>query len=359
MINPRLDEIGSTAERLQCGKLDKCCRKTDYVPKEKLCTDRYPTPQKCGRRNEKGIGGSVETIETTIESKDSYPYANYAEFPWMMAVLSMQTAGSISLNVFRSGGSLIHPKIVLTAAHNVQNIPVNKLFVRGGEWDTQTENEMCKHEERFVERVITHEDFDDTNYQHDVSLIVLKEPFQLTPFINTVCLPPKNKSFNGQRCLSSGWGKTKFGRDERYQVFLKRIDLAIVDSKSCQELLRRTLLGEDFVLEKNFLCAGEFFSVHHIDQRHFLYFRLKNLFNPLQAAKRELTLVLETEVLHWFVQLTAILTIIIKPELSSQELVVGKKRFPDFMLTYQNTENGLIRKLQSLASTHQPIHSKK
>lgn len=195
-------------------------------------------------------------MEETSPIDTTTSYANYAEFPWMMAILSSQPAGKVALNVFRSGGSLIHPKVVLTAAHNIKNLTYSKLFVRGGEWDTQTENEMCPHEERFVERVIFHENFDDTNYQNDIALVVLKEEFNMSPFINTICLAPKGTSYNGKQCLSSGWGKTKFGRNEIYQVFLKRITLPIVESRECQTKLRTTLLGEDFILHKNFLCAG-------------------------------------------------------------------------------------------------------
>lgn len=256
LINPRLDEL-KTVYETSCPKLEKCCRRPDYVPNEKLCTNHYPKPQKCGRRNEKGIGGAVEVMETTAVENITTPYANYAEFPWMMAVLSKQTAGDVVLNVFKSGGSLIHPKVVLTAAHNIQNLQANKLLVRGGEWDTQTENEMCKHEERLVEKILTHEAFDETNYQNDIALVVLQDEFQLTPFINTVCLPPKGTRFDNKRCLSSGWGKTKFGRDERYQVFLKKIELPVIDSQMCQEQMRDTLLGQDFILNENFICAGK------------------------------------------------------------------------------------------------------
>lgn len=80
----------------------------------------------------------------------------------------------------------------------------------------------------------------------------------MTAFINTICLPPKNMQFAGQRCYSGGWGATKFGAEEVFQVFLKKIELPILTAEKGEELLRLTRLGEDFELHEGFLTAGNF-----------------------------------------------------------------------------------------------------
>lgn len=235
--------------------MEKCCIKenTNVKPEpSELCKDAFfDTPEKCGFHNSKGLGGQVSSMQ------NSSLYTQYAEFPWMMVVLVERPVGSSVVPFYQSGGSLIHPKIVMTAAHNIVGIDPLKLVVRGGEWDTQSEKEMCEHVERKVERVINHEQFVRQNLRNDIALLVLTEEFELTPFINTICLPPKGMNFDNRRCLSGGWGKTKFGKAGIHQVFLKKIELPIVPNADCQKKLRMTRLGSDFKLHDGFLCAGE------------------------------------------------------------------------------------------------------
>lgn len=61
------------------------------------------------------------------------------------------------LNVYVGGGSLIHPSIVLTAAHYVAT--TKTLRVRAGEWDTQTTKEIYSYQDRDVDSVDVHKDF--------------------------------------------------------------------------------------------------------------------------------------------------------------------------------------------------------
>ena len=46
----------------------------------------------------------------------------------------------------------------------------------------------------------------------------------------------------------SGWGKDTFGDGGNYQHLLKEVDLPVLDSRDCEKKLRRTRLGNDFVL---------------------------------------------------------------------------------------------------------------
>lgn len=69
-------------------------------------------PSVCGFRNKNGLGGlAVSTPNKTL-------YGHYAEFPWMLALLYKWGPDDTSIN-FLGGGSLIHPKVVLTAAHKL------------------------------------------------------------------------------------------------------------------------------------------------------------------------------------------------------------------------------------------------
>lgn len=249
LIDEQRDQPSENLE--QCPKLEVCCNKENYIPTitKNMCSGGIPTPSKCGFRNEEGLGGL---------SDGKRSHAKYAEFPWMVVVLFLQSFQNKSLPIFLSGGSLIHPKVVLTAAHPVDAKIPTSLTVRAGEWNSQREVEPCSPEERKVQKVITHEMFVRTNLQNDLALLVLDTEFVLTPFVNTVCLPPVNTNFDGQRCFGSGWGKHKFGRRGTYSDIIKKVELPVVPSESCENMLSRTRLGEHFKLHDGFLCAGKF-----------------------------------------------------------------------------------------------------
>jgi hypothetical protein len=201
---------------------------------------RPAAQSQCGLRNVNGIDFTV--IGNGNE-------AGFAEFPWMVALL-------VSDRECLCGGSLIHPRVVLTGAHCVFNISQHALRVRAGEWDTQTTKERLPHQERNVASIITHTEFNARTLANDIALILLDQPFNLDQHINVVCLPSQNYIAIDRNCYASGWGKDIFGKEGKYSVILKKVELPIVPFHVCQEELRKTRLGRYFNLHDSFICAG-------------------------------------------------------------------------------------------------------
>jgi len=161
---------------------------------------------------------------------------------------------NISLKVMECGGSLIHPQVVLTGVHCVKG--KEKLFVRAGEWDTQTNKEIYPIQEREVKTKIMHDEYYGGALHNDVALLVLESPFELGEVVDTICLPDHSEDLEHGDCVVTGWGKNIFGREGRYQVILKKIDQPIVPRQECLERLRQTRLGPRFKLHPSLMCAG-------------------------------------------------------------------------------------------------------
>ncbi|XP_063912045.1 phenoloxidase-activating factor 2-like, partial [Zophobas morio] len=139
---------------------------------------------------------------------------------------------------------------------NVCSVNINDIKIRAGEWDTQTQNERIPHQERNIERKIVHNHFTKGNLYNDVALLILDRPLTKTRSIGTVCLPQDNQHFDSRECFATGWGKDRFGQEGQYAVILKKLQLPIVQNQPCQDALRKTRLGNSFILHRSFTCAG-------------------------------------------------------------------------------------------------------
>ncbi|XP_052745975.1 phenoloxidase-activating factor 2 isoform X2 [Bicyclus anynana] len=228
-----------------CHYLEVCCppNRTRSKPKKPEPTQEVG----CGFSNP---GASVFR-EKTGSSKSGY--ADYGEFPWMVALLKSGPSGWLDEN-YLGGGTIIHPSVVMTVAHKVDNLDPSELKCRAGEWDTQTENEIYMHQERAVSKIIIHEDFFRVHVHNNIALLILKEPFIKEPHVNVACLsmalPPP-----GTVCYSMGWGED-FTRGKKYANLLKKITLPLVGHDDCQTRYRNSKLGSRYSLHRSLTCAG-------------------------------------------------------------------------------------------------------
>merc|ERR1712073_177835 len=237
------------------GFLDVCCKDPDFIPPPPPKIKYSP---KCGRRNQNGLGVRIQGF---VEAE-----SQFGEWPHMCAILHEkpieQEAGyggePQTVNLYQCGGSLIAPGTILTAAHCVDKFRQNptELKIRCGEWDTQHQTEPYPHQDRDVQTLAIHPEFDGRNLQNDFAVLFTNEDFVLASHIDTVCLPQADELFDGSTCFATGWGKDKFGSAGQYQVVLKEIDLPVVSNYECQDKLRQTRLGQKYKLHDSFICAG-------------------------------------------------------------------------------------------------------
>ncbi|XP_037081569.1 phenoloxidase-activating factor 2-like [Pollicipes pollicipes] len=222
---------------------DVCCTRPTDDPQ---ISEPY-VPQ-CGRRNQLGVGARI------VGFKDNE--TQFGEIPWMAAVLRVEEVGGEERNFFECGGSLIHPQVVMTAAHCVHSLNATaRLRVRLGEWDTQQESERFRHVDVDVARFVAHEDFQRRRLSDDVALLFLEEPVELQEHIDTLCLPDPDVVYDQAECIATGWGKDAFVAGQ-FQTILKGIELPLVPHAPCQAALRKTRLRKYFALDRSFTCAG-------------------------------------------------------------------------------------------------------
>merc|ERR1712002_479595 len=245
-----------TPEDSKCpGFLDVCCKDPDFIPPPPPKIKYAP---KCGIRNQNGLGVRIQGF-TESESQ-------FGEWPHMCAILHekpIEQEGGYAgepqtVNLYQCGGSLIAPGVILSAAHCVDKFrqTPTELKIRCGEWDTQNETEPYPHQDRYVQALNIHPEFDGRNLHNDFAVLFTSEDFVLSSHIDTVCLPQAEELFDGTTCFATGWGKDKFGSAGQYQVVLKEIDLPVVSNSECQDRLQSTRLGRKFKLHDSFICAG-------------------------------------------------------------------------------------------------------
>ncbi|KAG5871975.1 hypothetical protein JTB14_003100 [Gonioctena quinquepunctata] len=217
----RIIDIRMERDNLPCTDIfHVCCKLEDRSPQNPTETPPTSIRKGCGYRHPNGM-----RFKITGNNENE---AQFAEFPWMVALIRSMDSHEL-LQRPKCGGALIHPRVVITAAHcvlNKNNITIHPKFYSGALFN-------------------------------DIAFLYLESSVRIAENVDVLCLPLQNHEHRlSTRCFSTGWGKDRFGKKGVHHIILKSINLPTVPRDTCQNNLRKTRLGKHFELNRNFICAG-------------------------------------------------------------------------------------------------------
>ncbi|EDW89432.2 serine proteinase stubble [Drosophila yakuba] len=174
--------------------------------------------------------------------------AAFGRWPWQISLRQWRT----STYLHKCGAALLNENWAITAAHCVDNVPPSDLLLRLGEYDLAEEEEPYGYQERRVQIVASHPQFDPRTFEYDLALLRFYEPVVFQPNIIPVCVPDNDENFIGQTAFVTGWGRLY--EDGPLPSVLQEVAVPVINNTICESMYRSAGYIEH--IPHIFICAG-------------------------------------------------------------------------------------------------------
>ena len=159
------------------------------------------------------------------------------------------------------GGTLITRQHVLTSSHCLRPEDAGQICARIGDDDLRIGSEAA-HQERNVSSVVQHPDHFVS--LHDLAVVRLDSPVEVTEFVSPISLPPAGAEHLGQHVEAAGWGTLEF-LGEPTKV-LREVPLRVTDPATCEAAYKHMPLFETHFpggFQDTKVCAESRDAHHH------------------------------------------------------------------------------------------------
>ena len=101
-----------------------------------------------------------------------------------------------------------------------------------------------------IDEIFIRNDFIKRTFNNDLALIKLKKEIIYNDYVRPVCLPTRDRSYNGQNTTVVGWGKKSEGGQPA--DVLMEVVVPVITQKKC----RRHTRYRPSEITENMMCAG-------------------------------------------------------------------------------------------------------
>nr|XP_039262303.1 tryptase-2-like [Styela clava] len=207
------------------------------------CCRTISSSSTCGKNNEpnffqKIFGGELSTLGL---------------WPWLAVIVDKRSASAAC------GGSLIHKKWILSAAHCMRaRVPFDPADFYALLGTIKISTPSAGHVREEIVRYIPHEDYDPTTSENDIGLIELENEVTYSGTVMPICMPEYETPPEDWHCYAAGFGITNFEdlstntpSDDMFHVGLKVFPIDV-----CKNELRLLVDEIGPVQRDRSLCVG-------------------------------------------------------------------------------------------------------